>query len=623
MRRRFRCTPVALLLTVWPGVALAQAAADAGRGVGVVTTLAGTVTVARAALPAPQPLHFKDDVFGRDHIATAEKSVVRVLLGGKALVTVRELSSLTIKEETGRSTVDLTSGKIAMGVVRQRMRPGEVIEVRTPNAIAAIRGTVLVVELIPAPGGTPGPPNYTTKVHVLQGLVEVSDPNHPAAPAVQVGALQSWSRTGSEPFSQTSLSPAAAERVFADLRSAPQIAEGPAEFMATVTTREQAKALAVAEFLAPEIAGAGAGGDSGPATAPSTLSTGTPLITDAPVVPLVGSTPTGNPAPAPTGGAPTGQARLSYNGQTVTAPGSLYSLTAGQTDAPTVPILEVVNSSLSVGQSLMNVAGGATFASTGTAPLLYLDPSKLSAASVLTLDGGAAFSLAGTLFTDQSGGLDLRSDVVRLSGGASLLGSGASALVDLVGSSAGTAGSLLAVSGGAVVDLVRASAPLLSLTRSAALTTERSLVEVSTGAVVKLSQITGLTASSLTIKGHGVSLSGGATMTVAGDLFRIANGSTLTLTNGALLSLSGGSTLNITGALINFIGTGNTLSITNNLCGNGGCSMIGNLPVFVAGGGTISLINPVVNLTGNNTLTIAPGSAVISVTGGSQVKQGQ
>ena len=75
-------------------------------------------------------------------------------------------------------------------------------------------------------------------------------------------------------------------------------------------------------------------------------------------------------------------------------------------------------------------------------------------------------------------------------------------------------------------------------------------------------------------------------MTVAGDLFRIANGSTLTLTNGALLSLSGGSTLNITGALINFIGTGNTLSITNTLCGNGGCSMIGNLPVFVAGGGT-------------------------------------
>ncbi len=616
MKRLARFTPVVLLLAVWPGAVLAQTAGDSGRGVGVVTTLAGTVTVARAALPAPQPLHFKDDVFVRDHIATAEKSVVRVLLGGKALVTVRELSSLTIKEETGRSTVDLTSGKIAMGVVRQRMRPGEVIEIRTPNAIAAIRGTVLVVELIPARVGTSGQPNYTTKVHVLHGLVEVSDPNDPGAPAVQVGTLQSWSRTGSEPFSQTSLSPAAAEHVFNDLRSAPQIVEGPAEFMATVTTREQAKAVAVAEFLAPEMAGAGAGGDSGPATPPSTQSTGTPHITDAPVVPLViGATP----APAPTGGAPTGLARLSYNGQTVTARGSLYSLTAGQTDAPAVPILEAVNSSLSVGQSLMDVAGGATFASTGPAPLLYLDPSKLSAASVLTLGGGAAFSLAGTLFQDQNGGLDLASDVVRASGGASLIASGASALVDLVGSSASTAGSLLAVSGGAVVDLVRASAPLLSLTRSAALTTERSLVDLGNGAVVKLSQMTALTASSLTIKGHGVSLSGGATMTVAGDLFRIANASTLTLTNGALLSLSGGSTLNITGALINFIGTRNTLSITNSLC-SAGCSMIGNLPVFVAGGGTISLSNPILNLTGN-ILDIKPGAAVISVTG-AHVKQG-
>ena len=614
MKRLARFTPVVLLLAVWPGAALAQT----GRGVGVVTTLAGTVTVARAALPAPQLLHFKDDVFVRDHIATAEKSVVRVLLGGKALVTVRELSSLTIKEETGRSTVDLTSGKIAMGVVRQRMRPGEVIEIRTPNAIAAIRGTVLVVELIPARVGTSGQPNYTTKVHVLHGVVEVSDPNNPGAPAVQVGTLQSWSRTGSEPFSQTSLSPAAAEHVFNDLRSAPQIVEGPAEFMAAVTTREQAKALAVAEFLAPEMAGAEAGGDSGPAPAPSTQSTGTPHITDAPVVPLViGSTP----APAPTGGAPTGLARLSYNGQTVTAGGSLYSLTAGQTDAPAVPILEAVNSSLSVGQSLMDVAGGATFASTGPAPLLYLDPSKLSAASVLTLGGGAAFSLAGTLFQDQNGGLDLASDVVRASGGASLIASGASALVDLVGSSASTAGSLLAVSGGAVVDLVRASAPLLSLTRSAALTTERSLVEVSTGAVVKLSQMTALTASNLTIKGHGVSLSGGATMTVAGDLFRVAGGSTLTITNGALLSLGGGSALNVTGALVNFIGTGNTLSISNTLCATG-CTMIGNLPVLATGGGSISLSNPILNLAGN-TLTIAPGSAVISVTGGAQVKQGQ
>jgi len=92
---------------------------------------------------------------------------------------------------------------------------------------------------------------------------------------------------------------------------------------------------------------------------------------------------------------------------------------------------------------------------------------------------------------------------VRVTGGASLIGSGASALVDLVGSSASTAGTFLSVSAGAVVDLVRASAPLLSLTQRAALTTDRSLVEVSNTAALRLSQMTALTASSLTIKGHG------------------------------------------------------------------------------------------------------------------------
>jgi hypothetical protein len=468
-----------------------------------------------------------------------------------------------------------------------------------------------------------GRPRYTTKVHVLRGLVEVSDPNNPGAPAVKVGTLQSWSRTGSEPSSETSLSPAAAEQVFADLRSVPQIAEGPPEFMAAVTTREQAKALAVAEFLAPEMAGAGAGGDSGPAATPSPQSAQTPGITDAPVVPAVASAAAGRPVPAPSSGGPTGQARLSYNGQAVALGGSLYSLTAGQTDSPTVPILEAVNSSLSVGRSLMDVTGGATFSSSGPAPLLYLDPSKLGADSVLTLGGGATFRLTGTLFQDANGGLDLRSDVLQASGGASLIGSGASALVDLVGSSATTAGSLLAVSGGAVVDLVSASAPLLSLTRSAALTTERSLVDLS-NAAVKLGQMTALSASALTIKGHGVSLAGTTTMAVAGDLFRLANGSTLTLTNGALLSLSGSSSLSVTGALVNFIGTGNTLSITNNLCASGSCTMIGSLRVLLTGGATVgnlTLTNPLLNAAGN-TVTIAPSAAVISVDGAAQVKQG-
>lgn len=605
-----------------------------GRGVGVITTLSGSASVARAALPAPQPLRFKDDVFLRDRISTAEKSIARVLLGGKALVTVRELSTLTITEETSRSTVDLTSGKIAMGVLRQRMRPGEVIEIRTPNAIAAIRGTVLVVELTRAPGAAGGAARYTTKVHVLHGLVEVSDPNNPGAPPAKVGTLESWSRSDSDPSALIPLSPGAANQIFADLRSAPQIAESPSELMHAVTVREQARAVAVAEFLAPEISKATGGGDGSEPSAFSgaTVDADWPSFVQAPMTPSLAAATTPasapsslTPGPAPPSNTPpspwpTGKARLTYDGQTVALRGSLYTLTARQTDTPAGPVIEALASSLAVGQSLMEVTGGATFTSSDTTSTLGLRTSKLSASSLLSLSGGARLTLTGGLFQDQNGSLDLTSDALRLSGGAGFSASGAAPVVDLAGTAAHMTGGLLSASGGALLELLNASAPLLALTRSAALTTERNLVDLSGGVSARVGQLASLTASSLAVKGHVLSVTNGARLSVTGDLFRLAGGSTLTVTNGALLSLSGGSALRVAGALVNFIGSGNTLSISNNLCG-GACTMVGNLPVLVTGGGSISLTNPIVNL-GGNTLAIAPGSAVITVTGGAQVKQG-
>jgi hypothetical protein len=82
------------------------------------------------------------------------------LLGGKALVTVRERSVLTITEIPGRSTVNLENGKIALAVARERMGPNESVDIRTSNAIAAVRGTVVVAEVQrttaqAAPGAAP------------------------------------------------------------------------------------------------------------------------------------------------------------------------------------------------------------------------------------------------------------------------------------------------------------------------------------------------------------------------------------------------------------------------------------------------------------------------------------
>ena len=95
----------AACLISFPTVTMAQTAKA-----GVVTTLQGTATVARATAAQPAPLKFKDDVFIQDHIVTGESSLVRILLGGKAVITVRERSALTIHETPTTSTIEISAG---------------------------------------------------------------------------------------------------------------------------------------------------------------------------------------------------------------------------------------------------------------------------------------------------------------------------------------------------------------------------------------------------------------------------------------------------------------------------------------------------------------------------------
>ena len=162
-----RCLPcliaILLLSTLWPAPALAQQPKA-----GVVTAVQGQATLKRPVLPQPLPVKFKDDVFLRDQINTQESAIVRVLLGGKALVTVRELSVFTVTEEPGKAVLDLQSGRVAVAVARSRMKPGESIEIRTQNAVAAARGSVGVITT----GERDGKPE--TEVAVLDGVFRVA-----------------------------------------------------------------------------------------------------------------------------------------------------------------------------------------------------------------------------------------------------------------------------------------------------------------------------------------------------------------------------------------------------------------------------------------------------------------
>ena len=235
-----RVTVAGAAVLFFPVLAWAQGASE----VGVVSTIEGQATVSRLASTTGIPLKFKDSVFERDRISTGENSTVKVLMGGRAIVTVRELSVLTITEELGKTTVNLESGKIAVGVARQRMKPGERIEVVTPNAVAAVRGTVFVVE-VKRQGAQQGGGNLAvdTEVVTVHGTVEVGSTAHPAQ-TVLVNAFQSYGITGSNPGRLGNLTPQQMTTVLAGFRHVPMRGLNP-DSSAGLVAKEHVKAATV------------------------------------------------------------------------------------------------------------------------------------------------------------------------------------------------------------------------------------------------------------------------------------------------------------------------------------------------------------------------------------------
>src|SRR5438552_8509378 len=181
MRLGHRSTRVVLASAI-ATLAIASLASAQERA-GVVTTLKGKVTVVRASSSELTPLKFRDAVFVRDRITTGKDSFARVLLGGKAVVTIREFSAVTITEVPGVATVDVGGGRVAVAVARERMRPGDLVEVRTPNAVAGIRGTVIVAEVFDA---------QRSVITVLKGVIDVThlEAGRVNGPAIALSALQ-------------------------------------------------------------------------------------------------------------------------------------------------------------------------------------------------------------------------------------------------------------------------------------------------------------------------------------------------------------------------------------------------------------------------------------------------
>jgi len=214
------------------------AAAQGAGGVGVVTALSGDATVARVALTRPLALRTRDDVLPHDRITTRERSLVHVLLRNRALLTVRELSVLTITEGAAHATVDLRSGKAGLSVAQQLMRRGEVIEVQTPNVVVAVRGTVLVVEIVPT--AVTSPEAITTRISLLHGQVAVSLRNDPTAAPVLLTSAQAVDVTGDTLGTVRSLTPEAVVAATSGLTASELSRPGPpAAFLSALVAQQQ------------------------------------------------------------------------------------------------------------------------------------------------------------------------------------------------------------------------------------------------------------------------------------------------------------------------------------------------------------------------------------------------
>src|SRR5262245_32175472 len=239
------------------GIALATwltsmpATAQTAPPVGIVTTLQGQATVAHAASSSTLPLKFKDSIFERDRINTAEHSIVKVLMGGRAVVTVRELSVLTITEDLGRTTVNLKSGKIAVSVAKQKMKPGETLEVHTPNAVAAVRGTAFVVEVARqgAQAGS-GHLGAATQVTSVTGTVEVSHANNPANTAL-LTAFKSVNLLGSSLGQVRTLTQPEMNTLLSGFAASPRFGVNQVTWQ-TMSLKEQNKLVTRAAALLPD-----------------------------------------------------------------------------------------------------------------------------------------------------------------------------------------------------------------------------------------------------------------------------------------------------------------------------------------------------------------------------------
>ncbi|MEE9521809.1 MAG: FecR domain-containing protein, partial [candidate division NC10 bacterium] len=420
-------------------VVLLPLPAFAQQVVGVVTGVQGRVELTRRPTPTPVALQRRDDLFIRDVIDTYEEAIARMLFGGQSTVTVRELTRFEVRAEllpTGarRTTYDLKEGKIRVDAARELMRPGDLIEVRTPNALATVRGTILIAEYISRLGRsffmclggtcriairglTPFTlvPNKSVTVTGTEETGIQAGPVQSVTPAEAAGAQEGLEMTRSDTAEAgrgdildtqmetavqlveaingtvapaTVTVPLEPENAASDVIVAPvQVGDGSEEeelILLAAAAQEAQEAQDAQQPPAPEPPA------PEPPDTPDVLISGTTAtpadafefsIEDSTIVLAPGETlKTFSGTSSRSGTSPVVQ----ISDATVTQPGSgLIEVEPGADATLAGQLLEVTNSNLSTGGNLLLVEGA--LKSTGTAPFIQIDPTTITTGGVGSL----------------------------------------------------------------------------------------------------------------------------------------------------------------------------------------------------------------------------------------------
>jgi hypothetical protein len=578
-QQRWR-TGIALLM-VSAVILLTREQATAQGAVGVVTALQGTARLTRPANPTPVSLRFKDGLAIRDVVDTAEQSLVRILFGGKSTVTVKELSRLEVREEplpAGATLAvhELSAGAILVNVARQLLRPGDEVQIRTPNAVAAVRGTTISADC-------------NTGLHrcmftVLAGNAMITPlGGRPVALAPNIAvAVRGTATTGIQTEPPQAITRAQARQLVQeyDIKPAVKAAAGQQQ-----TGEAQ---LRTATQLVSAVVGTLEPGSSPPAAAPPTTIPTAAAVVTAPVVPEAAPVmPEAAPVVAhePPIAPKTSSPEPPVPPPVATSPKTILS----GVRTSTAPILTLVGSfALSAPDNLIEVpaGGGATIAG---ALLEATNASIVLGTNALLVDSAFTSVTTNPLFQFSTSTAAIGASLVAIGPQGRL--SAAGPLVNATGSILATgSGPLVLVEAGGSLDIAIADAsPLVNLQASAVLSG----------------------ASLLDLRN--------STIRLAGPVGKFSQQSLLANTVGPILRINGG-TLSAD-ALLTTDGTGNLLLLTGSLMDLSNTTVMlrkvfdvpaGSadtvLPTLAAGEPFMRLLDSAVTLTGANAELIRFGT---------------